>query len=113
MKYLEIALTLFIFPPKKSLETVIDADSPDISYLAVDLLKQEVIFNVVRLAATIIICIGFLLMLLPEEWDEITLRFINSLKEKKGEEHVEDITDSSVHLRSRSRANGTVSIPLA
>lgn len=101
------------FFPQKSLETVIDADSPDISYLAVDLLKQEVIFNVVRLAATIIICIGFLLMLLPEEWDEITLRFINSLKEKKGEEHVEDITDSSVHLRSRSRANGTVSIPLA
>ncbi|XP_044915900.1 solute carrier family 35 member F4 isoform X2 [Panthera onca] len=80
---------------------------------AVDLLKQEVIFNVVRLAATIIICIGFLLMLLPEEWDEITLRFINSLKEKKSEEHVDDITDSNVHLRSRSRANGTVSIPLA
>uniref|UniRef100_I3MG90 Solute carrier family 35 member F4 n=1 Tax=Ictidomys tridecemlineatus TaxID=43179 RepID=I3MG90_ICTTR len=80
---------------------------------AVDLLKQEVIFNVVRLAATIIICLGFLLMLLPEEWDEITLRFINSLKEKKSEEHVEDMADSSVHLRSRSRANGTVSIPLA
>ncbi|XP_025775114.1 solute carrier family 35 member F4 [Puma concolor] len=80
---------------------------------AVDLLKQEVIFSVVRLAATIIICIGFLLMLLPEEWDEITLRFINSLKEKKSEEHVDDITDSNVHLRSRSRANGTVSIPLA
>nr|XP_042140704.1 solute carrier family 35 member F4 isoform X3 [Peromyscus maniculatus bairdii] len=80
---------------------------------AVDLLKQEVIFNVVRLAATIIICIGFLLMLLPEEWDEITLRFINSLKEKKSEEHVEDLADVSVHLRSRSRVNGTVSIPLA
>lgn len=81
--------------------------------LAVDLVKQEVIFNVVRLAATIIICIGFLLMLLPEEWDEVTLRFINSLKEKKSEEHAEDLADVSVHLRSRSRANGTVSIPLA
>nr|XP_045252417.1 solute carrier family 35 member F4 isoform X3 [Macaca fascicularis] len=80
---------------------------------AVDLLKQEVIFNVVRLAATIIICIGFLLMLLPEEWDEITLRFINSLKEKKSEEHMDDMTDPSVHLRGRGRANGTVSIPLA
>lgn len=78
-----------------------------------DLLKQEVIFNVVRLAATIIICIGFLLMLLPEEWDEITLRFINSLKEKKSEEHADDVTESSVHLRSRSRVNGAVSIPLA
>ncbi|KAM7109156.1 solute carrier family 35 member F4 isoform X2 [Ciconia boyciana] len=82
-------------------------------WLAVDLLKHKMIFSVVRLGATIIICIGFLLMLLPEEWDEITLRFINSLKEKKSEDHADDITDSSVHTRSRSRANGTVSIPLA
>ncbi|XP_067847659.1 solute carrier family 35 member F4 isoform X2 [Heptranchias perlo] len=80
---------------------------------AVDLLKHEVIFSVVRLAATTIICVGFLLMLLPEEWDEITLRFINRLKEKKNEEQTEDVTESSVHTRSRSRANGTVSIPLA
>ncbi|XP_069494181.1 solute carrier family 35 member F4 isoform X1 [Ambystoma mexicanum] len=79
---------------------------------AIDLLKHEVIFSVVRLGATIIICIGFLLMLLPEEWDEITLRFINSLKEKKAEEHPEDLIDSSVHPRIRTRANGTVSIPL-
>ncbi|XP_070787753.1 solute carrier family 35 member F4 isoform X2 [Pituophis catenifer annectens] len=80
---------------------------------AVDLLKREVIFSVVRLGATIFICLGFLLMLLPEEWDEITLRFINNLKEKKSEEHAEDVTDSNIHFRSRSRANGTVSIPLA
>ncbi|XP_026525858.1 solute carrier family 35 member F4 isoform X2 [Notechis scutatus] len=80
---------------------------------AVDLLKREVIFSVVRLGATIFICLGFLLLLLPEEWDEITLRFINNLKEKKSEEHAEDVTDSNVHFRSRSRANGTVSIPLA
>lgn len=77
-----------------------------------DLLKQEVIFNVVRLAATIIICLGFLLMLLPEEWDEMTLRFINSLKEKKSEERVDEVSDPGVHLRSRSRVNGAVSIPL-
>ncbi|XP_068110289.1 solute carrier family 35 member F4 isoform X1 [Hyperolius riggenbachi] len=80
---------------------------------AIDLLKHEVIFSVVRLGATIIICLGFLLMLLPEEWDEITLRFINSLKEKKTEEHAEDVADAGVHTRSRSRANGTVSIPLS
>ncbi|KAJ7345398.1 hypothetical protein JRQ81_001348, partial [Phrynocephalus forsythii] len=69
--------------------------------------------SVVRLGATLIICLGFLLLLLPEEWDEITLRFINSLKEKKSEDHTEDNTDSGVHFRSRSRANGTVSMPLA
>ncbi|XP_072424905.1 solute carrier family 35 member F4 isoform X2 [Chiloscyllium punctatum] len=80
---------------------------------AVDLMKHEVIFSMVRLTATTIICIGFLLMLLPEEWDEITLRFINRLKEKKNEDQTEDTTESSVHTRSRSRANGTVSIPLA
>uniref|UniRef100_A0A8C5WJD4 Solute carrier family 35 member F4 n=1 Tax=Leptobrachium leishanense TaxID=445787 RepID=A0A8C5WJD4_9ANUR len=78
----------------------------------IDLLKHEVIFSMVRLGATTIICIGFLLMLLPEEWDEVTLRFINSLKEKKVEEHTEEIAESAVHPRSRSRPNGTVSIPL-
>ncbi|XP_048394088.1 solute carrier family 35 member F4 isoform X3 [Stegostoma tigrinum] len=80
---------------------------------AVDLMKHEVIFSMVRLTATTIICIGFLLMLLPEEWDEITLRFINRLKEKKNEDQADDTTESSIHTRSRSRANGTVSIPLA
>ncbi|XP_029819186.1 solute carrier family 35 member F4, partial [Manacus vitellinus] len=80
---------------------------------AVDLVKHKMIFSVVRLGATIIICIGFLLMLLPEEWDEITLRFINSLKEQKSEDHADEIPESSVHTRSRSRANGTVSVPLA
>uniref|UniRef100_A0ACB8G626 Uncharacterized protein n=1 Tax=Sphaerodactylus townsendi TaxID=933632 RepID=A0ACB8G626_9SAUR len=80
---------------------------------AVDLLKDEKIFSAVRLGATVTICLGFLLMLLPEEWDEITLRFINSLKEKKSDDHPEDVTDSSMPFRSRSRANGMVSIPLA
>ncbi|XP_028934994.1 solute carrier family 35 member F4 isoform X1 [Ornithorhynchus anatinus] len=80
---------------------------------AVDLLKHEVIFSVVRLAATVIICLGFLLMLLPEEWDEITLRFINSLKEKKGDELGDEAAEAGAPLRSRARANGAVAIPLA
>ncbi|XP_055087059.1 solute carrier family 35 member F4 isoform X2 [Periophthalmus magnuspinnatus] len=80
---------------------------------AVDVLKHEVIFSVVRLAATCIICMGFLLLLLPEEWDSVTLRFLANLADKKSEEHGEDLTESSVSGRSRSRANGVVSIPLA
>ncbi|KAM3871475.1 solute carrier family 35 member F4 isoform 1-T1 [Diretmus argenteus] len=80
---------------------------------AVDVLKHEVIFSVVRLAATCIICLGFLLLLLPEEWDSVTLRFLANIADKKSEEHGEELTESSVHTRSRSRANGTVSIPLA
>ncbi|XP_036398599.1 solute carrier family 35 member F4 [Megalops cyprinoides] len=80
---------------------------------AVDVLKHEVIFSVVRLAATCIICLGFLLLLLPEEWDSVTLRFLAAFADKKGEEHGEELTESSVNTRSRSRANGTVSIPLA
>ncbi|XP_028677292.2 solute carrier family 35 member F4 isoform X1 [Erpetoichthys calabaricus] len=80
---------------------------------AVDVLKHEVIFSVVRLTATSIICLGFLLLLLPEEWDTVTLRFLAGFAEKKVEEHGEELTESSVHTRSRSRANGTVSIPLA
>ncbi|MGH0188935.1 UNVERIFIED_CONTAM: hypothetical protein FKN15_031680 [Acipenser sinensis] len=79
----------------------------------VDVLKHEVIFSVVRLAASFIICLGFLLLLLPEEWDSMTLRFLSTLAEKKGEEPGEELSESSVHTRSRSRANGAVSIPLA
>ncbi|XP_029569330.1 solute carrier family 35 member F4 isoform X1 [Salmo trutta] len=77
----------------------------------VDVLKHEVIFSVVRLAATCIICLGFLLLLLPEEWDSVTLRFLAAFK--KPEEHGEELTDSSIHTRSRSQANGAVSIPMA
>lgn len=78
-----------------------------------DVLKHEVIFSVVRLAATCIICLGFLLLLLPEEWDSVTLRFLANIAEKKSEEHGEELTESSINTRSRSRANGAVSIPLA
>ncbi|KAE8289869.1 Solute carrier family 35 member F4 [Larimichthys crocea] len=80
---------------------------------AVDVLKHEVIFSVVRLAATCIICLGFLLLLLPEEWDSVTLRFLSNITDKKSEENGEELTESSVNTRSRSRANGAVSIPLA
>ncbi|XP_076835378.1 solute carrier family 35 member F4 isoform X1 [Brachyhypopomus gauderio] len=80
---------------------------------AVDVLKHEVIFSVVRLSATCVICTGFLLLLLPEEWDAVTLRFLAALADKKSEEHGEELTESSVHTRSRSRANGAVSIPMA
>lgn len=78
-----------------------------------DVLKHEVIFSVVRLAATCIICLGFLLLLLPEEWDSVTLRFLSNITDKKSEENGEELTESSVNTRSRSRANGAVSIPLA
>ncbi|TNN56876.1 Solute carrier family 35 member F4 [Liparis tanakae] len=80
---------------------------------AVDVLKHEAIFSIVRLSATCIICLGFLLLLLPEEWDSVTLRFLAAIADKKSEEHAEELTESSVNTRSRSRANGTVSIPLA
>ncbi|XP_014889647.1 solute carrier family 35 member F4 isoform X1 [Poecilia latipinna] len=80
---------------------------------AVDVLKHEVIFSVVRLAATCIICLGFLLLLLPEEWDSVTLRFFANIADKKSEEHGEELTESSGQTRSRSQANGTISIPLA
>ncbi|KAL0969093.1 hypothetical protein UPYG_G00222540 [Umbra pygmaea] len=80
---------------------------------AVDVLKNEVIFSVVRLAATCIICLGFLLLLLPEEWDSVTLRFLAAFADKKSEDHGEELTESSIPGRSRSRANGAVSIPMA
>ncbi|KAM9786586.1 solute carrier family 35 member F4 isoform 1-T1 [Syngnathus typhle] len=80
---------------------------------AVDILKHAVIFSMVRLAATCIICLGFLLLLLPEEWDSATLRLLATIADKKSEDHGEELTESSMHTRSRSRANGAVSLPLA
>ncbi|XP_032530335.1 solute carrier family 35 member F4-like [Chiroxiphia lanceolata] len=101
------------YPILISIGTVLSVPGNAGTTAAVDLVKHKMIFSVVRLGATIIICIGFLLMLLPEQWDETTLRFINSLKERKSEDHTDEITESSVHTRSRSRANETVSVPLA
>ncbi|PWA16447.1 hypothetical protein CCH79_00004497 [Gambusia affinis] len=67
---------------------------------AVDVLKHEVIFSVVRLAATCIICLGFLLLLLPEEWDSATLRFLANIADKKSEENGEELTESSGQTRN-------------
>lgn len=112
-----INLNLFLFLPHPPFLSCTSAPSFVPVFLspaaAVDVLKHEVIFSVVRLAATCIICLGFLLLLLPEEWDSVTLRFLANIADKKSEEHGEELTESSVNTRSRSRANGAVSIPLA
>ncbi|XP_062393519.1 solute carrier family 35 member F4 [Sardina pilchardus] len=80
---------------------------------AVDVLKHEVTFSVVRLVATCIICLGFLLLLLPEEWDSLILHFLATLTDKKSDDHGEELTESRIHTCTFSQANGAVSIPLA
>ncbi|XP_031428568.1 solute carrier family 35 member F4 [Clupea harengus] len=79
---------------------------------AVDVLKHEVTFSVVRLVATCIICLGFLLMLLPEEWDLLTSRLLATCADEQADDHGVELTESSVHICSCSQANGAVSVPL-
>lgn len=75
-----------------------------------DVLKHEVTFSVVRLVATCIICLGFLLMLLPEEWDSLVLQFLVTIANEKSDDHEKQLTEASIH--ACTQANKAVSIPL-
>ncbi|KAG2469273.1 S35F4 protein, partial [Polypterus senegalus] len=72
---------------------------------AVDLCLQTTEeFSKVRLAATGIIGLGFLLLLLPEEWDETALRCIERIKrDRQREESPEDGDESGVVTRGKSK----------
>ncbi|XP_051789600.1 putative thiamine transporter SLC35F3 [Erpetoichthys calabaricus] len=72
---------------------------------AVDLCLQTTEeFSKVRLAATGIIGLGFLLLLLPEEWDETALRCIERIKrDRQQEESPEDGDESGVVTRGKSK----------
>ncbi|XP_063060310.1 solute carrier family 35 member F4 [Engraulis encrasicolus] len=86
--------------------------------VAVDVLKHEVTFSVVRLVATCCICLGFLLMLLPEQWDSLMLSCLAALAEDKTNTTNRPPTTTTTHgheLKERnvvhicdSKANGDV-----
>ncbi|KAL6466340.1 hypothetical protein MHYP_G00241440 [Metynnis hypsauchen] len=53
----------------------------------VDLYTCEIHFNTVRLIAVFIICLGFLMLLLPEDWDQCLIQLSTRLR--KREQHAE------------------------
>lgn len=64
---------------------------------------SQIAFNGVRVIAIIIIGLGFLLLLLPEEWDVWLIKLLTHLKVRKKEETVEGGADLGSGPQNRSR----------
>ncbi|XP_005345954.1 putative thiamine transporter SLC35F3 isoform X3 [Microtus oregoni] len=69
----------------------------------VDHYTSQIVFNGVRVIAIIIIGLGFLLLLLPEEWDVWLIKLLTRLKVRKKEEAAESSGDLGTGPQSRSR----------
>ncbi|KAJ8794111.1 hypothetical protein J1605_019103 [Eschrichtius robustus] len=59
----------------------------------VDRYTSKIVFNGVRVVAMVIIGLGFLLLLLPEEWDVWLIKLLTRLKVRKKEEAAEGGAD--------------------
>ncbi|KFO34240.1 Solute carrier family 35 member F3, partial [Fukomys damarensis] len=69
----------------------------------VDHYTSQIVFNGVRVIAIIIIGLGFLLLLLPEEWDVWLVKLLTRLKVRKKEETAEGGADPGSGPQNRSR----------
>lgn len=69
----------------------------------VDHYTSKIVFNGVRVIAIIIIGLGFLLLLLPEEWDVWLIKLLTRLKVRKKEEAAEGGADLGLGLQSKNR----------
>ncbi|XP_019902455.1 putative thiamine transporter SLC35F3 isoform X3 [Esox lucius] len=72
----------------------------------VDLYTCEIHFNGVRLIAVFIICLGFLMLLLPEDWDQCFIRLHAKIRSKREEPaEVETGPGSSLNWSRRARTS--------
>ncbi|XP_036816807.1 putative thiamine transporter SLC35F3 isoform X3 [Oncorhynchus mykiss] len=70
----------------------------------VDLYTCEIHFNAVRLIAVLIICLGFLMLLLPEDWDQCFIQLHAKLQSKREEPAEEEAgPGSSLNWSRRAR----------
>ena len=74
-----------------------------LSPAVVDRYTSKIVFNGVRVIAIIIIGLGFLLLLLPEEWDVWLIKLLTRLKVRKKEEAAEGAADLGLGLQSKGR----------
>lgn len=70
----------------------------------VDHYTSTIVFNGVRVIAIVIIGLGFLLLLLPEEWDVWLIKLLTRLKVRKKEEPTEGAGDAGSGLQKSRRA---------
>ncbi|XP_032811941.2 solute carrier family 35 member F4 isoform X1 [Petromyzon marinus] len=69
-----------------------------------DALCTDVDFGSLRLPALLVICVAFLLLHLPEDWDEVALRLVQRLREKKREEGGAGDEHPELGMLSRSKS---------
>ncbi|XP_041043346.1 putative thiamine transporter SLC35F3 [Carcharodon carcharias] len=72
-----------------------------------DAYSSDIVFNGVRVIAILIICLGFLLLLLPEEWDRLAMEFISRFKVSKKEEAIEERGEPGFAGQSRNKGSRT------
>lgn len=70
----------------------------------VDHYTTNIVFNGVRVIAIVIIGLGFLLLLLPEEWDVWLVKLLTRLKVRKKEEPAEGSGDPGSGPQNKRRA---------
>uniref|UniRef100_A0A8C7X1B1 Solute carrier family 35 member F3a n=1 Tax=Oryzias sinensis TaxID=183150 RepID=A0A8C7X1B1_9TELE len=75
----------------------------------VDFYTCDIDFNMVRLIAVFIICLGFLMLLLPEDWDQCIIQLITKLRkrEEPAEVNGEACAGTGLNWRSRGRMSMT------
>lgn len=78
-------------------------NTSSMSHTVVDHYTSEIVFNSVRVIAIVIIGLGFLLLLLPEEWDVWVIKLLTRLKVRKKEEIPEGNGDITSGLPNKSR----------
>ncbi|KAI1894521.1 hypothetical protein AGOR_G00116650 [Albula goreensis] len=75
----------------------------------VDLYTCEINFNTVRLIAVFIICLGFLMLLLPEDWDQGLIQLATKLRKREQPAEVAGETGTSSGLNWSRRARTSMS----
>uniref|UniRef100_A0A3P9H472 Solute carrier family 35 member F3b n=1 Tax=Oryzias latipes TaxID=8090 RepID=A0A3P9H472_ORYLA len=75
----------------------------------VDFYTCDINFNMVRLIAVFIICLGFLMLLLPEDWDQCIIQLITKMRkrEEPAEGNGEACAGTGLNWRSRGRTSMT------
>lgn len=79
------------------------------AFTVVDFYTCEINFNTVRLIAVCIICLGFLMLLLPEDWDQCIIQLITKLRKREEpvESNGEACAATGLNWRSRGRTSMT------
>lgn len=75
------------------------------AFTVVDLYTCDIHFNTVRLIAVFIICLGFLMLLLPEDWDQCIIQLSTKLRKRDepAEGSVEAGATTGLNWRGRAR----------